>query len=118
MRTRLILVAVAVAAVTVPAGALAARAPTHIDRFTAKPSLTPGTARYKGKISSEKNRCFQGRRFQIIHRGIVIVEGRTDEDGEFSELGPQPPNGDKVELRILRRRGCKTASKEVTFPTG
>lgn len=115
MRTRLILVVIAATAL-IAGAAIAAGTPTNVKDFNAK-YQSPGVVKYSGKIDSDKARCFKNRRYEIIHNGVVIVSGRTDDQGKFSKTGPQPPNGDKVTLKILRKKGCKRTSETLTFST-
>jgi hypothetical protein len=115
MRMRLLLLAVlAVGLLAMPTTAMAAKAPTEVDSFKAKPGNI-GQVKYSGKISSSKGKCYKNRRYEIVHNGVVIVSGRTDDQGKFSRTGPEPPDGDKVTLKILPKKGCKTTSKSVTY---
>jgi hypothetical protein len=107
-------VAVAIIALAVVVEAQAAAAPTTVKSFTAERQL-PGFVNYSGKISSPKARCKKNRRFSIIHDGTAIASSKTDENGKFSTIGPEPPDGDKVKVVIKKKRGCKKASKSTTY---
>jgi hypothetical protein len=69
----------------------------------------PGTVKYKGKVTGDKD-CVGGRRIKIIHDGEVIAETETDENGKYSVEGPEPPDGDKVKVKVLKEEGCKGTS--------
>jgi hypothetical protein len=116
MRTRLVLMAVAVAAVALPSGALAAKAATQVTAFSAK-QVSPGVVKYQGRLDSTKSKCFKNRKVEIFHNGIKIAATETDNTGKFKVTGPEPPDGDKVLVKTKRKRGCKNAHKTTTYHT-
>lgn len=56
---------------------------------------------YKGRVSSDRDRCERGREVEIYHDGVLIGKTTTDEDGRWNTQGPVPPDGDKVTAKVL-----------------
>ena len=104
MRARSAFVVAAVAVLAIAAVAEARPGSTNVRNFKAE-QLSPGTVLYSGKVASNKARCAKNRKYEIIHNGVVIASGKTDDDGKFTAIGPEPPDGDKVKVKIKSKRG-------------
>jgi hypothetical protein len=114
MKQRSAFAAFAMVAVTLALVVEAHGAGTTVQSFTAKADSV-GFGKYSGRIDSPKSRCVKHRRFEIVHDGVVIAFGRTNENGRFTAFGPEVPDGDTVKVKIKRKRGCRGASKSTTY---
>ncbi len=107
----------ACAAVALLAAALAA--PAVVDargkadsevRLKEVREVGPGTAEYRGKVRSSKSRCRRNRKVTVIHNSnppFVIGEALTDDQGRWSILGPLPPPGDTITVKVKKNSKCK-----------
>jgi hypothetical protein len=62
---------------------------------------------YRGVVRSKRDRCVKGRIVRLFHKGDLIGEGRTDQDGNFKIDGPIAPAGDSVVAKVKENERCK-----------
>ncbi len=114
MRSKSIVAIVLLAVVASAGVAVAAGDFTKVTKFKAE-QVRPGEVRYSGKIKAKPEDCESKREILIYHDNILIVTGRTDKDGSFSVKGPEPPDGDKVEVKVPKEDGCKKGKKSAIY---
>ena len=75
---------------------------------------------YSGKVTSSSGRCVADRAVKIFHAGVLIAQTTTNANGTWSVIGPKPPDGDNVTVKVKpkKRDGvvlCKGTSVTKAF---
>ncbi len=118
MRRLVSLIAIALVSSLVISGTAVAAAGSTSTTFKMVDKGTHVT--YKGKVSSNQQRCIGDRKVIIIHNGVRIARDTTNADGEWQKDGPRPPVGDKVKAKVKKKRKngqtiCRATSVTKTF---
>jgi hypothetical protein len=117
LRIRMIALATALAAVVVAGAGTALADRTVIDYFQAK-FVSAEVVKYRGGLDGRKA-CMPSRDVEIYHveedDRTLIATAFTNSDGDYKVLGPEPPEGDEVQMIVLKDEDCKRLSRSRTY---
>lgn len=63
--------------------------------------------KYSGQVSSNSDKCIGGRIVKVFHKGVKIAETKTNAEGRWSVIGPKPPDGDEVTVKVAKKRNSR-----------